>query len=416
MKTKTLTTIILLLTIFVSACTAAIQTPVEVPPQLEPSTPVPTTPVSGAPEEPTKLPTQAEAPPTQLPTSTPADFTVEVVAEGLDIPWEVAFLPDGDMLVTERSGSLIRIGQDRKSIDVEGVYHIGEGGLLGLALHPDFENNATLYLYLTSQVDGAITNRVESYMLIDDRLENRTVILDGIPGAANHDGGRIEFGPDGYLYITTGDAGKPESAQDINSLAGKILRVTETGAVPEDNPFQSPVYSYGHRNPQGLAWDDSGRLWSTEHGRSGFASGFDELNLVEVGKNYGWPVISHGQEYGISIQVSEGSAKAGMEQPVVVWLTRDGSPHIGLMKSSIAPSGLAFYTGDKFPEYRGNLFSGALAGTALWRIVLNPDHQTEQSRERLLANLGERIRDVRQGPDGWLYLLTDSGKLLRVWR
>lgn len=376
MKTKTLTTIILLLTIFVSACTAAIQTPVEVPPQLEPSTPVPTTPVSEAPEEPTKLPTQAEAPPTQLPTSTPADFTVEVVAEGLDIPWEVAFLPDGDMLVTERSGSLIRIGQDRKSIDVEGVYHIGEGGLLGLALHPDFENNATLYLYLTSQVDGAITNRVESYMLIDDRLENRTVILDGIPGAANHDGGRIEFGPDGYLYITTGDAGKPESAQDINSLAGKILRVTETGAVPEDNPFQSPVYSYGHRNPQGLAWDDSGRLWSTEHGRSGFASGFDELNLVEVGKNYGWPVIQ-GDE-----------TREGMQIPVL---------HSGAT-STWAPGDVEFF--------QGKLYFSGLRGRSLYVYDLE-EGSSNRFRAYFEGDYG-RLRAVRIGPDGFLYITTSN--------
>ena len=376
MKTKTLTTIILLLTIFVSACTAAIQTPVEVPPQLEPSTPVPTTPVSGAPEEQIKLPTQAEAPPTQLPTSTPADFSVEVVAEGLDIPWEVAFLPDGDMLVTERSGSLIRIGQDRKSIPVEGVSHIGEGGLLGLTLHPDFENNATLYLYLTSQVDGAITNRVESYMLIDDRLENRTVILDGIPGAANHDGGRIEFGPDGYLYITTGDAGKPESAQDINSLAGKILRVTETGAVPEDNPFQSPVYSYGHRNPQGLAWDDSGRLWSTEHGRSGFASGFDELNLVEAGKNYGWPVIQ-GDE-----------TREGMQTPVL---------HSGAT-NTWAPGDVEFF--------QGKLYFSGLRGRSLYVYDLE-EGSSNRFRAYFEGDYG-RLRAVRIGPDGFLYITTSN--------
>ena len=216
---------------------------------------------------------------------------IEVVAENLEIPWEVAFLPSGELLVTERPGRLLKIGQDKKVFQISGVRHIGEGGLLGLTLHPDFENNNLIYLYLTSTDNGEVVNRVERYKLENDTLTNREVILEGIGGASNHDGGRIKFGPDGFLYITTGDAQNSKLSQDTNSLNGKILRVTADGEIPSDNPFGNAVYSYGHRNVQGLAWDSEGRLWATEHGRSGILSGLDELNLIEKGKNYGWPDI-----------------------------------------------------------------------------------------------------------------------------
>ncbi|HLF53703.1 MAG TPA: PQQ-dependent sugar dehydrogenase [Candidatus Nanoarchaeia archaeon] len=225
---------------------------------------------------------------------------VEVIAENLDIPWEIAFLPNNEMLVTERSGNLLHIGNDMKVIKIDGVKHVGEGGLLGLALHPKFESNNLIYLYFTSDINGKIENRVERYKLNlnANLLEDKMVILSGIPGAAFHDGGRIMFGPDGYLYITTGDAANEALSQDVNSLAGKILRVDENGSAPTDNPFGNAVYSYGHRNSQGLAWDEKGRLWSTEHGRSGLQSGFDELNLIEKGKNYGWPVVQGDEKAG----------------------------------------------------------------------------------------------------------------------
>lgn len=351
----------------------------------------------------------------------------------LQSPWGLAFLPDGRMLVTERKGTLKLLNANGQMLAlIQGVPEVnaeGQGGLMDVVLDPAFAVNQRIYLTF-SESDANNTNRTctavlrASLNVTESKLKDGVVIYRQIPkvNSSGHFGSRLVFDRNGHLFITLGDRQSRSErvhAQDLSRGNGKVVRITTEGKSAPANPqfaernAQIGIWSYGHRNPQGAALHPTtGELWVSEHG----PQGGDEINRVLAGKNYGWPVISHGQEYGISIQVSEGSAKAGMEQPVVVWLTRDGSPHIGLMKSSIAPSGLAFYTGDKFPEYRGNLFSGALAGTALWRIVLNPDHQTEQSRERLLANLGERIRDVRQGPDGWLYLLTDSGKLLRVWR
>lgn len=232
---------------------------------------------------------------------------IDIFAEDLNIPWDIVFLPDNEALVTERPGNLIRIGIDKKSIRVKGVTSIEEGGLLGLALHPNFKNNSWIYIYLTSEVNGKIENRVERYKLDleNNTLKEKLTLISGIPAASYHDGGRIMFGPDNFLYITTGDATESYLSQDINSTGGKILRVDENGKTPRDNPFKNKVFSYGHRNPQGLAWDDNNRLWATEHGRSGVKSGLDELNLIVKGKNYGWPAI-------------EGDdAMKGMEKPVI---------------------------------------------------------------------------------------------------
>ena len=351
----------------------------------------------------------------------------------LQSPWGLAFLPDGRMLVTERKGTLKLLYANGQMLAlIQGVPEVnseGQGGLLDVVLDPAFAVNQRIYLTF-SESDANNANRTgtavlrASLIVTESKLKDGVVIYRQLPkvNSSGHFGSRLVFDRNSHLFVTLGDRQSRSErvhAQDLSRGNGKVVRITTDGKVAPANPqfaernAQAGIWSYGHRNPQGAALHPStGDLWVSEHG----PQGGDEINRVLAGKNYGWPVISHGQEYGISIQVGEGSVKAGMEQPEVVWLTRDGSPHTGLMKSSIAPSGLAFYSGDKFPEYRGNLFSGALAGYALWRIVLNPDHQTEQSRERLLANLGERIRDVRQGPDGWLYLLTDSGKLLRVWR
>jgi len=248
--------------------------------------------------------------PTTQPSATPPDL--EVIASDLQIPWEIVFLPDGDMLITERIGQLIRMESpsgERIVHVVEGVQPVGEGGLLGLALHPDFENNALIYLYLTTRSTSGLVNQVVQYRLQDDRLSNRTVILDGILASSNHDGGRMAFGPDGMLYITTGDAEQPDLAQDTRSLNGKILRINPDGSIPPDNPFGNAVYSYGHRNPQGLAWDAAGRLWSTEHGPSGLQSGFDELNLIIKGVNYGWPLIRGEQtRSGMQVQLIQSGA------------------------------------------------------------------------------------------------------------
>jgi glucose/arabinose dehydrogenase len=200
----------------------------------------------------------------------------EVIAENLTIPWEVLFLPDGELLVTERPGTLLLLKQGVE-IPVPGVEHVGEGGLLGAELHPDFAENQFLYLYQTTATPEGLRNRVNRYELSGEELRLESTIVADLPGARYHDGGRIAFGPDGTLYVTVGDAGDESAAQNSDNLAGSILRYTPEGTIPADNPFGNAVYSYGHRNPQGLAWDAAGTLWSSEHGRSGVRSGFDEL-------------------------------------------------------------------------------------------------------------------------------------------
>ncbi|PIQ91800.1 MAG: glucose sorbosone dehydrogenase [Parcubacteria group bacterium CG11_big_fil_rev_8_21_14_0_20_39_22] len=301
---------------------------------------------------------------------------IEIIAENLSIPWDIDFLPSGDLLVTERAGRLIRLGKDRKIFDIEGVEHKGEGGLLGLAIHPDFERNNFIYLYLTTSENGQITNRVERYVFSDDELKDREVIISHIPGFSYHDGGRIDFGPDGSLYITTGDAGNKDSAQNKNSLSGKILRVDDNGIVPPDNPFWNEVYSYGHRNPQGLAWDESGRLWSTEHGPSGLGSGFDEINLIEPGANYGWPVIQ-GDEEG-----------EGMISPVL----QSGPDY------TWAPASATYWD--------GGIFFGGLRGTSLYEAVLDGDRIVD-IKVHFNGEYG-RIRTTALSPDGFLYITTSN--------
>ncbi|HEX7018188.1 MAG TPA: PQQ-dependent sugar dehydrogenase [Patescibacteria group bacterium] len=304
---------------------------------------------------------------------------ISIIAENLDIPWEIEFLPSGDLLVTERSGQLVRLQADtRQSTPVEGVEHVGEGGLMGLALHPDYQNNNYLYLYLTTRTDQGLTNRVERYLYDEaaNRLNNRHVIIENIPGAFVHDGGRIAFGPDGKLYITTGDAGTETNAQDTSSLAGKILRLNDDGSLPSDNSFQNPVYSYGHRNPQGLAWDDQGRLWATEHGPSGAGTGFDEVNLIEKGANYGWPTIQ-GDE-----------TREGMQSPII---------HSG-SQDTWAPGAL---------EIVGNhLYFVGLRGQALYSAEINGS-QLSNLTEHFKTEYG-RLRVVKAGLDGFLYLATSN--------
>lgn len=301
---------------------------------------------------------------------------VEVIAENLNIPWEIAFLPNGEYLITERSGNLLKIGKDRLIIKVVGVSHNGEGGLMGLALHPNFSENAYIYFYLTSQEGENIVNRVERYKFDGNSLFEGEVIIDGILGASYHDGGRIEFGPDGFLFITTGDAGNKNLSQNKASLNGKILRINDDGTIPSDNPFGNAVYSYGHRNPQGLTWDNAGRLWATEHGRSGIMSGYDELNLIEMGKNYGWPVIQGGEE------------KDDMETPIV---------HSGA-STTWAPAGAEYVD--------GSIFFAGLRGEALYEAVLDGT-EVKKIFTHLLNEYG-RLRAVRLGPDGYLYITTSN--------
>ena len=304
-----------------------------------------------------------------------SDKDIQVISENLNIPWEIAFLPNNDILVTERPGKLLIISQSNQTIPIQNVEHIGEGGLLGLALHPDFKTNHWLYLYLTTKSDNGLTNRVDRYQLENNQLTNKLNIIKNIPGAKYHDGGRIAFGPDKLLYITTGDAGNDKLAQDLSVLNGKILRLNHDGSIPENNPFNSPVYSYGHRNPQGLAWDDQGRLWATEHGRSGIKSGYDELNLIEPGKNYGWPIIQ-GPE-----------TKENMVSPVAQSGPTD----------TWAPAGMAYIN--------NSLFFAGLRGQALYQAKINQD------KVSLTTHFNQefgRLRAVVLGPDGFLYITTSN--------
>jgi len=221
--------------------------------------------------------------------------TTQVVADNLSVPWGLAFLPSGNLLVTERTGQLIELSPDGSQTAASTIASVtprGEGGLLGIALHPNFADNRWIYLYETTKTRDRTRNRVVRYQYHNSEISDQTVIIDGIPGAAYHDGGRIDFGPENtYLFVTTGDAGSSRQAQSTSTRNGKILRVHPDGSIPETNPFSNAIYSYGHRNPQGLAWDKLGRLWSTEHGRSGVRSGLDEINLIKRGANYGWPYL-----------------------------------------------------------------------------------------------------------------------------
>ncbi len=339
------------------------------------------------------------------------EFRVTTVARGLVHPWSLAFLPNGDMLVTERVGRLRIIrNEELLPLPVSGVPEValgGQGGLLDIVLHPKFAENRLIYLSYAATGEGGSGTEVARAHLIDDELVDLERILDVRPKSigGRHFGSRLLFGRDGYLYVTAGERASRDRAQNLGDLAGSIMRITDAGGVPPDNPFvgradaRPEIYTYGNRNPQGLAMHpETGQIWEAEHG----PRGGDEVNILVAGTNYGWPVITYGRSYS-GAQIGEGTAKAGMAQPVRHW----GVP-------TISPSGMVFYTGGDFPSWRGNMFLGALSGRALIRLVL--DGTEIMHEERLLEDFGERIRDVRQGPDGYLYLLTDSpkGRLLRL--
>jgi glucose/arabinose dehydrogenase len=311
-----------------------------------------------------------------LPTPTPGQEIpgVSVVAKNLEIPWAIAFLPDGRMLVTERPGRVRIISKDgtlqsQPLATISGVREIGEGGLLGIAVHPNFERNKFVYLYYTyGENGGLILNRIVRLSFEGNSLANEKTILEGIPAASNHDGGRIKFGPDGYLYVATGDAQEPSRSQDKDSPAGKILRLTDEGAAAPGNPFGSLVYSLGHRNPQGLAWDESGNLWGTEHG----SSAYDEVNKIIPGNNYGWPTV-RGDATG-----------EGFTPPVI---------HSG--SDTWAPSGAVFL--------EGSLYFAGLRGQALYQLTVS----SNSLKTHLKGQYG-RLREATLGPDGMLYLSTSN--------
>ena len=312
---------------------------------------------------------------------------VEVVATGLEVPWSLAFTPDGRMLVTERPGRvrLLANGQLRPepALLLDDVYANTEAGVLGIALDPEFAQNGLVYLLYTQDRPGLDpVNRVVRYREIGNVLAEAVVLMDEIPANIAHDGARLRFGPDGFLYVTMGDALEAGDAQDLAALTGKILRIDRHGRTPPGNPYSSPVYSWGHRNPQGIDWHPvSGVLWATEHGNVGN----DEVNRIEAGANYGWPVIEGEQ------------TMPGMETPVRVY-----SP-------SVAPSGASFYTGTVIPGFRNDFFFAALQGAHLRRLRFDPADPTRiVGDERLLQNRFGRLRDVVTGPDGALYILTSN--------
>jgi glucose/arabinose dehydrogenase len=309
----------------------------------------------------------------------PVEVETTVVAAGLEAPWDLVFTPDGEALVSERDSS--RLLSIDSSGNVEELQRLpengtGEGGLLGIALSPNYESDGYIYAYYTTDTD----NRVTRFLLGEDPEP----ILTGIPVLTYHNGGRIAFGPDGNLYVGTGDAGETSNSQDLNSLGGKILRVTPDGDVPADNPFSnSPIYSYGHRNVQGLAWDEGGQLYATEFGQNRY----DEVNRIQPGGNYGWPAVE-----------GEGGFFASGEyiDPIATWATSEASP-----------SGAAILKNGAIPQWEGSFFMAALRGQRLYRLALEPSG-TVTEQEELLSGQAGRLRHVVQAPDGSLWVLTSN--------
>ncbi len=339
---------------------------------------------------------------------------VVTVADGLVDPWSLAFLPDGRMLVSEKPGRLRYVSPDgRLSAPIEGlpkIAHVGQGGLLDVAVDPDFANNRTIYFSFAEPAPGRRSRRqgtaVARARLEGTHLRDVRIIFRQWPKSRGglHFGSRLVIDREGYLFITIGERGQRRLAQDLSVNRGQVIRIHTDGRIPKDNPFMGKkgarpeIWSYGHRNPQGAALHpETGRLWVIEHG----ARGGDEVNVPRAGRNYGWPVIAYGRHYS-GAKIGVGTHKAGMEQPIYYW------------DPSIAPCGSTFYVGDKFPKWRGNLLVAALKFRMIARLVLDGEKVVKE--ERLLKGLGARIRDVEVGPDGYVYVLTHTynGKLLRL--
>ncbi len=337
---------------------------------------------------------------------------VSTLTEGLSHPWSLAFLPDGRMLVTERTGQLRVISKDFKLsaqpvAGVPAVAAFGQGGLMDVVLHPKFAENNLVYLTYVAGDRNGVGTEVARGTLKNNQLENLQVIFRMEPKLRTgyHFGSRIVFDREGYLFITLGDRGEMERAQNPGDHNGSVIRLHDDGRVPKDNPFvgktgwRAEKFTLGNRNMQGAALHpQTGLLWTHEHG----PQGGDEVNVIRAGVNYGWPVITYGANYGTGTKIGEGTAKEGMAQPLHKWVP------------SIAPSGMTFYTGNKFAKWRGDLFVGALKDQMLVRLKLDGEKVVRE--ERLLKNVLGRIRDVRTGPDGFIYLLTDepNGVLARL--
>ena len=328
----------------------------------------------------------------------------EVVMEGLEIPWSFAFLPDGGILVTEKDGRILwKKASDppSKRTLVQGVpevYDGGQGGLMDIVLHPQFSVQPYVYLTYSISQKRKKTTRVSRALWANGRLKNPEVLFTARPfyTTSHHFGSRLVFDQKGFIFFSVGDRGKRDLAQSLKTHNGKIIRLHDDGRIPKDNPFQAPflreIWSYGHRNPQGLVMRKN-ELWLNEHG----PRGGDEINRVHKGKNYGWPVVTYGKEY-IGGKIGEGFSKKGME---------DSHKHY---IPSIAPSGMAYYEGKSFSFWRDSFFIGSLVLTHLNRVFV----QDFSKEERLLGFLGKRVRDVRLGPDGYIYLSVEQGELLKI--
>jgi glucose/arabinose dehydrogenase len=342
--------------------------------------------------------------------SSKASYRLVTLTKGLEQPWGMAFLPDGRLLITERPGRLRVFANGRLEptplAGIPAVRAAGQAGLLDVCLHPDFARNRMLYFsYIAAGRGGSVTTAARAE-LADGGLRNTTPIFQALPfGGGNLNlGSRLLFDRAGFLYVTTGDRFQMREAQNLASLWGKIVRLGDDGTVPADNPFvgkpgaRPEIFTYGNRNPQGITLHpETGRIWEVEHG----PKGGDELNILKAGANYGWPLATHGINYDGS-KITDNRSLPGMEDSLRFWVP------------SISPCGLTFYTGDRFPGWKGSLFTGALSNRALFRLEL--DGERWRSEERLLVDQLPYIRDVRQGPDGFLYLVTqsDDGGLYRL--
>ena len=338
------------------------------------------------------------------------DIRVEALFSGLGVPWGMAFVSPQRMLITERKGQAQLLDLQARSVNaLRGLPDIaakGQGGLLDVMVGPDFQSDGWIYFTYSKPVDSLATTTLARARLHNLRLVDwqDLLVTDSATSSGNHFGSRIAFDRQGHVFFGVGDRGDRHEAQNLGNHQGTIMRLNLDGSVPADNPFmldtsaRDEVWSYGHRNPQGMAYDPQHqRLWSIEHG----PRGGDEINRVLPGRNYGWPVISHGKEYWGPVSIGEGTSKAGMEAPYKVYIP------------SIAPGSLMLYRGDAFPEWQGSLFAGALKLRHLNRISLS--NQGEATGEqRLLEDLDERIRAVIEGPEGWIYFSTDSGRILRI--
>ena len=356
------------------------------------------------------LPVALQASSAQIIDSETTSFRLEQVAEGLGVPWGLTFLSDTRLLITERRGTIKLLDIESGSLmPIRGVPDVkasGQGGLLDVAVPPGHEAGDWIYFTFVRDILSEGVTVLARAKLIDDLLVGWQDLLEteSAEGSGRHYGSRIAFDNDGHVYFGVGDRGDRPNSQQLDNHAGSIIRLHRDGRVPDDNPFLNhkdalpETWSFGHRNPQGMAYDhENDRLWSIEHG----PRGGDEINLVQRGRNYGWPVISYGKEYWGPLAVGEGTHREGMEQPV-----KQYTP-------SIAPGSLLFYSGDAFPSWRGNLFSGALKLTHLNRVTLD-ENARAIGEERLLDDMGERIRALTESSQGWLVFSTDSGKIFII--